>query len=112
MKCWKATSAWRCRLGSVVTGYALDVGDQMIAGVLLDRPQAEAVYEARVRAGVDPGLAQVDEDEVFTTRVFPIPARGGRTVRLTFATPLPPTGYRLPLAFAAPTGGWSMSRCR
>ena len=25
--------------GSVVTGYAIDVGDQMIAGVLLDRQQ-------------------------------------------------------------------------
>lgn len=56
--------------GAVVTGYALDVGDKMIDGVLVDRPRAKAVYEARVRSGVDPALAEVAPDGSFATRVF------------------------------------------
>ena len=36
--------------GSVVTGYALDIGGQMVDGVLVDQRQARIAYEARVRA--------------------------------------------------------------
>src|SRR5438105_1996450 len=74
--------------GSVVTGYALDVGGKMIDGVLVGRRQARLVYEQRVRRGVDPGLAEVTRSGAFMTRVFPILPGSGRTVRLTFDTPV------------------------
>src|SRR5947209_1321483 len=48
--------------GSVVTGYALDVGGTLVDGVLLDQRQARTTYEARVRRRVDPGLAEVSRD--------------------------------------------------
>lgn len=95
--------------GAVVTGYALDLGGRTVDGVLVDRPKAKAVYEERVRRGVDPGLAEVTTDDVFTTRVFPIPARGGRTIRLRFVAPLGAEGYRLPLHFDAPSEGWTIT---
>ncbi|HYI48810.1 MAG TPA: VIT domain-containing protein [Allosphingosinicella sp.] len=83
--------------GSVVTGYALDIGDRMIEGVLVDQRQARIAYERLVRGRIDPGLAEVGRDNVFRTRVFPIPPGGGRTIRLTFVTPLDPgRGYVLP----------------
>ena len=87
--------------GAVVTGYALDIGDALVDGVLVDRPRAKAVYEERVRQRIDPGLAEVATDGVFRTRVFPISARGGRTIRLRFVSPVGPDGYRLPLRFDA-----------
>lgn len=40
--------------GSVVTGYALDIGGKMVDGVLVGRRQATVVYEQRVRRGIDP----------------------------------------------------------
>ena len=46
--------------GSVVTGYALDIGGRMVDGVLVDQRQARIAYEARVRQRIDPGLAEVD----------------------------------------------------
>jgi tetratricopeptide (TPR) repeat protein len=96
--------------GSVVTGYALDVGGTMVDGVLLDQRQARTAYEARVRGGIDPGLAEVSRDFSFTTHIFPIAPASGRTIRVRFATPLDPTrGYVLPLASPDPVGRLSIS---
>ncbi|NML08299.1 VIT domain-containing protein [Sphingomonas sp. G-3-2-10] len=99
--------------GAVVTGYALDVNGQMIAGVLVDQPKAKAVYEERVRQRVDPGLAEVTTDGAFKTRVFPIPPRGTRTIRLRFVAPLYAPAqsddiYMLPLS-VQPSEGWSIT---
>lgn len=83
--------------GSVVTGYALDVGGEMIDGVLVDHPKAREAYTDKVRRGVDPGLAEVSRDNVFSTRVFPIFPNAGRTIRVRFVTPIDPAaGYAFP----------------
>ena len=95
--------------GAVVTGYALDVGLAMVDGVLVDRPRAKAVYEARVRQRVDPGLATVTADNLFETRISPILPRRGRQIRVRFTVPVDATGLHLPLATGAPRDGWSVS---
>jgi hypothetical protein len=95
--------------GSVVTGYALDVNGRMIDGVLVEQRRARMAYEARVRAGIDPGLAEVSRDNLFRTRVFPIFPRSGRTIRLQFTTPLDPeSGYVMPLRDTAEIGAFSL----
>ena len=95
--------------GAVVTGYALDVNGRMIDGVLVDRPRAKAVYEARIRRGVDPGLAETSPDGIFETRIFPIVPGRGRTIRVRFVAPVPLDGYRLPIAIEAPAESWSIA---
>lgn len=93
--------------GAVVTGYALDVNGKLVDGVLVDRPRAKAVYDARVRRGVDPGLAEVTPANLFTTRVNPILPHQSRRVRLRFVAPVPLGGLTLPVAVAAAGEGWS-----
>lgn len=84
--------------GSVVTGYALDIGERMVPGVLVDQYQARIAYERLVRGRIDPGLAEVSRDNLFRTRIFPIPPRGSRVIRLSFVSPFSPrNGYTLPL---------------
>lgn len=95
--------------GAVVTGYALNVNGRMIDGVLVDRPRARAVYDARVRVRVDPGVAEVEPDNLFHAQVNPILPGRGRTIRLRFAMPVPTTGYRLPIAVATPSQGWRVA---
>lgn len=96
--------------GAIVTGYALDVNGTMVDGVLVDRPRAKAVYEQRVRRGVDPGVAEVMPDGTFQTRIFPILPGNGRTIRVRFVSAIAPaTGYRLSLGAAPPTQGWSIT---
>ncbi len=94
---------------AIVTGYALDVGGQLVDGVLVDQPRAKAVYEAQVRRRVDPGLAEVAIDGGFRTRVFPILPGGRRTIRLRFTVPIGVEGLRLPLRIAAPRAGWGVT---
>lgn len=99
--------------GAIVTGYALDIAGTMIDGVLVDHPRAKAIYEERVRGAVDPGLATVGNDGVFHTRIYPVPPRGERRVRLRFVAPLASAAqsdetWLLPLDIA-PRDGWSIS---
>ncbi|MCB2085680.1 MAG: hypothetical protein KDE07_04420 [Sphingomonadaceae bacterium] len=84
--------------GSVVNGYALDIEGVMVDGVLQPRDQARRAYMRRVAAGVDPGLAEVDFTDSFSTRIFPIRDESGRTIRVEFSSPLDAQGrYRLPI---------------
>ncbi len=84
---------------AVVTGYALDVDGRLIDGILLEQPKARNLYEAEVRRGIDPGLAEVSAGNRFTTRIFPIDSKHPRRFRLRFSAPFDPAqGIVLPLA--------------
>lgn len=89
--------------GATVSGYALDVEGVMVDGVVVDRDRGREVFEEITRQGVDPGLVEWTQGNVFKTRVFPIPARGSRTIRIRYISDLNRRGsellYRLPLAF-------------
>lgn len=89
---------------AIVTGYALDIEDRFIEGVLAEPSHARPVYERRVRKGVDPGLAEISRNNVFSTRVYPI-NEDGRTIRVTFVAPVHSlNGWVLPLVTAEPVG--------
>ncbi len=84
--------------GAVVTSYALDVEGKMIEGVLTPPIRARRAYEEKVRQGIDPGVAEVALGNVFSTRVYPVLAGVGRTIRVTFAAPVhAEQGFTLPL---------------
>ncbi len=73
---------------AVVTGYALDIDGLLMDGVLVDQLKAQRAYQAKVREGIDPGLANVSRANVFSTRVYPIPEEGERTIQLKFSAPI------------------------
>jgi len=93
--------------GSVITGYAVDIGGKLVDGSLVDAPKAKAAYEQQVRKNIDPGLAEVDAAGGFNTRVSPIDDKQGRTIRLTFVSPIG-SRWELPLNFTA-SQGWSVN---
>ncbi len=95
--------------GAVVTGYALDIEGRMIDGVLVEPLKAERAYEDKVRQGIDPGVAKVTRANIFSTRVFPIPGEGSRTIRVRFAAPVhPERGLRFPLETLKTVGQYSV----
>jgi len=91
--------------GAVVSGYALDVAGRMVDGVVVPKKEARRILEAELRKGVDPGLVEKVQGNVYRTRLYPIPARGSRTVRITTVSELTVRGneaaHHLPLAWAA-----------
>src|SRR6185312_15771159 len=53
----------------------------------------------------DPGLAEVTRSGAFTTRIFPIFPAKGRTIKLSFVTPLEPyRPFTIPLATETEVG--------
>ena len=92
--------------GATLSGYALDVGGELVDGVPVERHEARIAFEKEVRKGIDPGLAEWVAGNNFRTRIFPIPAHGTRTVRVRYVSRLLTRGsagardayYLLPLA--------------
>ena len=74
--------------GAAVNGFALDVDGALVDGVVVPKQQARVILEAEVRRGVDPGLVEQVRGNVYRARVYPIPARGTRTIRLRWLSPL------------------------
>ncbi|MGD2085519.1 MAG: VIT domain-containing protein [Candidatus Aminicenantes bacterium] len=74
--------------GSFVNGYALDINGVMVDGVVVEKQKGRVVFEKIVRQGVDPGLVEWVEGNNFRTRIFPIPAKGSRTVSVRYLSEL------------------------
>ena len=90
--------------GAVVCGYALDVGGKLVDGVVVPKQEARRILEAEERKGVDPGLVEHVQGNIYRTRVYPIAANNSRTIRVTYVSDLTLDGndaaYHLPLQHA------------
>ena len=98
--------------GATVSGYALDIGGRMIDGVAVEKDKGREVFEKIVRQSIDPGLIEWTKGNNFKTRVFPIPAKGSRTICLSYVTELvggrDAPAYHLPLKFQDPIAEFSL----
>lgn len=92
--------------GQSITGYALDVNGKLRQGVVVEKETARVAYESTVRRGIDPGLAELTQGNVFRTRLYPLPPNGTKRVQLSFDQPMQDLGteyrYVLPLALDQP----------
>ena len=73
---------------AVVCGYALDIDQQMVDGVVVPKDKARVAFETEQRLGADPGLVEQVRGNVYRTRVYPVPSKGTRTVTLRYVAPL------------------------
>lgn len=83
--------------GQQVSGFALDVGGEMREAVPVPKETGRQVFESIERRGVDPGLLEQTAGNNFRLRVYPIPARGTRQVRLAIDETLVEGNVRLPV---------------
>jgi Ca-activated chloride channel homolog len=94
--------------GQSVAGYALEVNGAMREGVVVDKQTARVAFEETTRRQIDPGLAELTAGNVFRTRLYPIPARGSKRVRLHIESTLADLGtawrYSLPMNFTDSVG--------
>jgi Ca-activated chloride channel family protein len=70
---------------AAVSEFAMYVGDKKIEGQILESSQARRIYEDIVRRLRDPALLEYVGRNAFRARVFPIPARGEKRIRLSYA---------------------------
>ena len=90
--------------GAVVCGYGIDVDGELVDGVVVPKQEARRILEAEIRKGVDPGLVEHVQGNVYRTRIYPLPARGTRTIKIVYVQPLTvednDAAYHLPLGHA------------
>lgn len=68
--------------GQQVSGFALDMGGELRDAVPVPKLKAQQVFESIERRNVDPALLEQTAGNQFRLRIYPIPARGTRQVRL------------------------------
>ena len=73
---------------AAVCGFALDINGAMVDAVVIPKDEARVVFETEVRRGIDPAVVEHVKGNVHRTRIYPLPARGTRTVRLTYNAPI------------------------
>lgn len=100
--------------GASVSGYALDVAGELAEGVIVEAREARVAFEREVRKGLDPGLVEWVQGNNFRTRIWPVPAHGTRTVRVSFVSELVSGArpgealYALPLRYPTPLEEFSL----
>lgn len=70
--------------GQTVSRFAMDVNGTLREGVVVDKAKGRQAFEEIVRRGVDPGLLEKLEGNVFRARVYPIPAHGTKRVVIAY----------------------------
>ena len=75
--------------GAAVCGYALDLDGALVEGVVVKKEKARVAFESETRRRVDPGLVEHVKGNLYRTRIYPLPAHGARTIRLSYTAPLP-----------------------
>ena len=73
--------------GQSIGGYALEVDGRLREGVVVEKQTARVAYETTTRRGIDPGLAELTQGNVFRTRLYPLPPQGDKRVRIEFDHP-------------------------
>ena len=89
---------------AAVTEFRMEVGDRVVEGVLRERGQARADYDAAVKEGRRASIAEEERPGVFTMRVGNLLPGERVTVRLVMTGPLPwdegEATFRFPLVVA------------
>ncbi len=67
-----------------ITDFQMDVDGRMTEGRVLDRDEARKIYEQIVRYRKDPGLLEYVGRNLFKARVYPVPARGEKRIKLSY----------------------------
>ncbi|MBK1831690.1 hypothetical protein JIN77_13220 [Verrucomicrobiaceae bacterium R5-34] len=87
--------------GSTVSQYALEVNGALRDGVAVEKKQARHAYETIKRQMIDPGIVEREAGNIYRTKVFPIPAKGTKLVRIAYIEHL--TEHQGKLHYSLPT---------
>ncbi len=69
---------------AAISEFAMYIGDKRVEGEILDRDKARKIYEDIVRRLKDPALLEYVGRNMFRVRVYPIPAKGEKRIRLSY----------------------------
>lgn len=91
--------------GVSISGYALDINGKLRDAVPVPKERAKEVFESLEKRNIDPGIIEKVAGNNFRTRIYPIPAKGSRTIKITYHQELKnaASDYQYLLTFANET---------
>lgn len=91
--------------GATVSTYALEVQGALRDAVAVEKERARFAYESIKRQQIDPGIVEREAGNIYRTKVYPVPRRGTKRLRIGYVEHIPREGgdlrYSLPLDFPA-----------
>jgi hypothetical protein len=86
--------------GAEISHFAMMVGGEWVSSEVVEREQAQQVYDAHKHMKRDPALLERERGRRFTGRVFPIAPRERKQIRVSYTSMHEQLGavYRVPLA--------------
>jgi len=91
--------------GVSISGYALDINGKLRDAVPVPKERAKEIFESIEKRNIDPGIIEKVEGNNFRTRIYPLPAKGSRTIKITYHQELKNFGsdYQYLLTFSNET---------
>jgi hypothetical protein len=86
--------------GAAVSRFSMKIGDQWQEGEVVEKQRARRIYEDILHRAQDPALMEKAPGNRFSARVYPIPARSRKHIRIAWSQELPSASapYVLPLS--------------
>jgi len=72
-------------VGAVVSAFSMYVGNKELEGRILKKDEARKIYEDIVRKRKDPGLLEYVDRNTIHAKIYPIPARGEKRVKVDYS---------------------------
>ncbi|HEY1189503.1 MAG TPA: VIT domain-containing protein, partial [Gemmata sp.] len=83
-----------------ISGFGMWIGDQLVEADVVEKQRAREIYEGILRQKRDPGLLEWAGGNIFKARVFPIPGRAEKRIKITYTQVLPLQGNRYRYSYA------------
>jgi hypothetical protein len=84
-----------------ITGFGMWIGSELVEADVVEKQRAREIYETILREKRDPGLLEWSGGNLFKARVYPIPARSEKRIKIVYTQVLPRLGgsfrYSYPL---------------
>ncbi|RMH73662.1 MAG: VWA domain-containing protein [Gemmatimonadetes bacterium] len=71
--------------GANITRFSMYVNGEELEGRILDKEEARRIYEEIVRQQKDPALLEYMNRRMFQARIYPIPAKGEKRIKLEYS---------------------------
>jgi len=77
-----------------ISGFGMWIGDELVEADVVEKQRAREIYETILREKRDPGLLEWAGGNIFKARVYPIPGRSEKRIKITYTQVLPLKGNR------------------
>lgn len=77
-----------------ISGFGMWINDELIEADVVEKQRAREIYETILREKRDPGLLEWTGGNIFKARVYPIPGRSEKRIKIVYTQVLPIRGNR------------------